>query len=202
MKMHGISSRPGVNWSEGSIAHLRRSQLAIGAILLALNAAVAAPAAAQHLGGLAQLVARPATSGDPTQVISVNPFGMVLQFYNAEYEVRVSDAVTAGAGASRRGWYVFGEDESPRLNGDIFVRYYPWGQAFNGVSLGLKAGATRLPHEGTFAGIGFDLNHSAALTDHVVLSSGLGLKRLVGRHRDVYSDPVIATLRLNVGIGF
>ena len=143
-----------------------------------------------------------ATSGAPNQVLSFNPFGMAMAFYNAEYEARIGDALTAGAGASRRGWYLFGEGESPRLNGDVFVRYYPSGSAFNGIALGLKVGGTRLPNERTLPGIGFDINHSYAMTDHLVLSSGLGMKRLIGRQQADYGQDVITTLRLNVGFGF
>ncbi len=159
------------------------------------------PSAAQ---GLLGAIMNPgvATSGAPNQVFSFNPVGMVMEFYNAEYEVRVSDTVTAGAGASRRGWYLFGEGESPRLNGDAFVRYYPSGSAFNGIALGLKVGGTRLPNERTLPGIGFDINHSYAMTDHLVLSSGLGMKRLIGRQQADYGQDVITTFRLNVGFGF
>jgi hypothetical protein len=154
------------------------------------------PSAAQ---GLLGAIMNPgvATSGAPNQVFSFNPVGMVMEFYNAEYEVRVSDAVTR-----RRGWYLFGEGESPRLNGDAFVRYYPSGSAFNGIALGLKVGGTRLPNERTLPGIGFDINHSYAMTDHLVLSSGLGMKRLIGRQQADYGQDVITTFRLNVGFGF
>jgi len=154
--------------------------------------------------GLVGLLVSPgvSTSGAPNQVLSFNPVGMVMEFYNAEYEVRVGDAFTAGAGASRRGWYLFGEGESPRLNGDAFVRYYPGGSAFNGLAVGLKVGGTRLPNERTLPGIGFDINHSYAMTDHLVMSSGFGMKRLIGRDGPDYGQTVITTVRLNVGIGF
>lgn len=175
-------------------------------LLTALTCAalMARPSIAAAQGGLAGFILGTGTitSGAPTQVISANPFGLVTEFYNAEYEIRVADGLTAGAGASRRGWYLFGEGESPRLNGDAFVRYYPGGRAFNGIALGLKVGATRLPNERTLPGAGFDLNHSYAFTDHVVVSTGLGMKRLLGRDRADYAPAVVATFRLNVGIGF
>lgn len=169
-------------------------------LVLAILAIPRASASQGILGGI--MNPGVSTNGAPKQVLSFNPVGMVMEFYNAEYEVRVSDTVTAGAGASRRGWYLFGEGESPRLNGDAFVRYYPSGSAFNGFALGLKVGGTRLPNERTLPGIGFDLNHSYAMTDHLVMSSGFGMKRLIGRKGPDYGQDVITTIRLNVGFGF
>ena len=168
-------------------------------LVLAFLASFVTPAAAQGGSGF---FSPGSTYGEPTQVLSANPFGLVMDFYNAEYELKVAEAVTAGVGASRRGWILFGESqEKPRLNSDVFVRYYPGGNAFNGVAIGVKVGATRMPRDGTFPGIGFDLNHSYVLTDHAVISSGIGMKRLIGR--DTYAGPTtITTLRLNIGLGF
>ncbi|MFN7979636.1 MAG: hypothetical protein U0P30_15995 [Vicinamibacterales bacterium] len=165
---------------------------------LAILTSFAAPAAAQGGG----YFSAPTTNGEPRQVISANPFGLVMDFYNAEYELKVADAVTAGVGASRRGWILFGESqERPRLNSDVFVRYYPFGSAFNGVAIGVKVGATRMPDHGTYPGFGFDLNHSYAFTDHAVISTGIGMKRLIGR--DSYAGPeTITTFRINIGLGF
>ncbi|MEZ5415983.1 MAG: hypothetical protein R2708_01395 [Vicinamibacterales bacterium] len=168
--------------------------------MLALLSTFAAPAAAQGGSGF---FGPATTSGSPTQVISTNPFGLAMDFFNAEYELRVSDSVTAGAGASRRTWIIFGESsDRPRLNGDLFVRYYPSGRAFNGIALGLKAGATRMPGEGTHPGVGFDLNHSYAFTDHAIVSTGIGMKRVLGRDRPFGGATTITTLRVNVGFGF
>lgn len=178
------------------------SRLVVSALVLASLVGSPSAALAQGLGGFFMGYGAAAGPGAPTQVLSFNPVGMMMEFYNAEYEVRVSDAVTAGAGASRRGWYLFGEGESPRLNGDAFVRYYPSGSAFNGLALGLKVGGTRLPNERTLPGFGFDVNHSYAWNDHLVMSSGFGMKRLVGRQGPDDGQALITTVRLNVGIGF
>ena len=168
--------------------------------LLAVLCAFATPAAAQGGSGFYG----PVTAyGQPTQVFSANPFGLIFDFYNFEYEVKVADSITTGAGASRRGWILFGESqEKPRLNGDVFVRYYPGGSAFNGLALGLKVGLTKLPRDGTFTGIGFDLNQSHAVTDHLVVSGGIGTKRLLGYRGGLFDSPSITTLRLNIGLGF
>lgn len=167
-------------------------------VMLAILMSSAPPARAQ--GGF---FGPGVTTGEPSQVFSTNPFGLVMDFLNAEYEVKVAESFTAGAGASRRAWVLFGESQdTPRLNGDVFLRYYPGGHAFNGFAIGVKAGATRMPRDGTFPGVGFDLNHSYALTDHVVVSSGIGMKRLVGHERQFGGPATITTLRVNLGIGF
>lgn len=143
----------------------------------------------------------PLGTGAPTQVISANPIGLMLEFYNAEYEVRINDSVTAGAGASRLGWGAFGGSGKPYLNGDVFVRFYPSGNAFNGLALGFKAGATRLREDGTFAGLGIDVNHSVAVNDHLVFSSGIGMKRLLRSKNELSTQVIVPTFRFNIGIG-
>ena len=151
-------------------------------LLLALTLTGAVRTAGAESGPGSLWTPLPTSGAMPSQVFSANPLGLMVEFYNFEYEARANDSLTVGAGASRLGWRPFSADaQKPYLHGDVFVRYYPSGRAFNGVALGLKAGLTQLRESGTFAGLGFDVNHSATLNRHVVLSSGVGLKRLVRR---------------------
>lgn len=136
----------------------------------------------------------PAAFGQPTQVLSTNPIGLALRYYNVEYESRVTDAITGGiGGASLSESLGFGS----YLNGDVFLRYYPGGHAFQGVSLGLKAGLTS--SNGVAAGIGFDLNANHWINERVVMSAGVGLKRVFDG-ADTYTLPTIRII--NVGIAF
>lgn len=152
-----------------------------------------------RLGQIGQIAGGGA--GAPTQVFSANPVGLMVEFYNFEYELKVSDNVTAGAGASRLGWRPFGGTSEPYVNSDVFVRYYAGGRAFNGFTIGLKGGPTKLPGDGTYWGIGFDVNHSTALTDHFVVSTGFGLKRLFRPAAE--GSFLVPTWRIiNVGVGF
>lgn len=169
---------------------------------LPLACVLAASLLIPHTAAAQWLPPMPLGTGAPTQVLSANPIGLMLEFYNAEYEVRIDDSVTAGAGASRLGWGAFGGSGKPYLNGDVFVRFYPSGSAFNGLALGFKAGATRLGEDGTYGGLGLDINHSTAVNDHVVISSGVGLKRLLRNKSDLATTVMIPTFRFNVGIGF
>lgn len=149
------------------------------------------PAAAQ--GGLGFY--DPAAFDEPARVLSTNPIGLAVRYYNLEYETRVHDAVTVGIGGARLdadlglGGYA---------NGDVFVRYYPGGRALRGVSLGLKTGLTT-GGRGVAAGAGFDVNASQWLNEHVVVSAGFGLKRVFDG-ADSYNLPTIRII--NVGVAF
>lgn len=183
------------------------ARLLLTVLLFAVLTLRPSPAAAQFwpaglgAGLLGQLASQPMTDGAPNQVFSSNPIGLIVEFYNFEYEVRVSDSVTAGAGASRLGWRPLSQPVEPYINSDVFVRYYPSGSAFNGMAIGLKAGPTKLNDEGTFWGIGFDINQSAAVNDHLVFSTGVGVKRLFRHLND--GRFLVPTFRIiQVGIGF
>jgi hypothetical protein len=136
------------------------------------------------------------------QVISANPFGILLEIFNAEYERVISASSTAGIGGS---YYSF-DDEDDYLNADLFWRFYMQDDPLEGWAFGAKAGVTNIPDEGTYAGIGFDLNRSWLMgrSDNFYLGIGFGLKRLLGVPDDAEFDlKLIPTIRLvNVGIAF
>jgi hypothetical protein len=136
----------------------------------------------------------------PSQVISSNAFGLVIDLVNGEYERRVDRAVTVGVGASRG--HASAQTGRAYRNGDVFVRYYPGGRVFEGRSFGLKAGMTHLPWRGrTCFGIGVDANQTWMLNRRFAFSTGVGLKRLIGIG-ETDGPTFIPTLRINVGVGF
>ena len=157
------------------------------AIGIAIGAAAPSAAAAQALDA-------------PRQVISANPFGLLLEFFNAEYERVVSESSTAGIGGS-----TFSQDDDRYINADVFWRYYPQNDALDGWAFGVKAGITSVAEE-TFFGFGFDVNRSWVLgrDDNFYVGIGFGLKRLVGTSSDDEFDlAYIPTIRIvNVGIAF
>ncbi|BCS32066.1 hypothetical protein TBR22_A12710 [Luteitalea sp. TBR-22] len=156
---------------------------------------LAAPAWAQSLPA-----PDPPVFTSPSQVISGNPFGFLVNLVNAEYERRAGPGVTVGVGGSRGDWGAM--NGRAYVNGDVFVRYYPGGQAFKGRSFGVKAGMTQFPGDGgSYFGIGVDANQTWMLNPHFAFSTGFGLKRLIGMERN--EGPLfIPTLRINLGIGF
>ena len=134
------------------------------------------------------------------QVISVNPFGLLLEFFNAEYERVVSRSSTAGLGGS-----FISADGDDYLNADVFWRYYTGPRPLEGWAFGVKAGITNVPDSGTYPGFGFDLNHSWIVgnDDNFYIGAGFGLKRLIGAGGENFELEVIPTIRIvNVGIAF
>lgn len=167
----------------------------LSALAASLFALTPATASAQSSG----------SSAAPRQVISANPFGLLVGWFNAEYERQVSESVTAGAGASTFDWggddsY---NDDSRYTNGDVFVRYYPGGRPLRGFAIGVKAGLTKGGSETARLGVGVDTNWSWLLgkRDNFYVGVGFGLKRLIGTNNDY--PTVVPTIRIvNLGVAF
>lgn len=157
---------------------------------------------------VAVLVASPATAHAQTstttykQAVSANPFGLLLDVFNAEYERVVGESTTAGVGGS-----TISSDTERYANADLFVRYYPTGKPLDGWAFGVKAGITSVTDYATYFGYGFDVNRSWLLgkKNNFYVGLGFGLKRLVGTPKDDYSFDLkyIPTIRIvNVGFAF
>jgi hypothetical protein len=134
------------------------------------------------------------------QVISANPFGILLALFNAEYERRIGDSMTAGIGGS-----YLSNDDDDYFNGDVFWRFYVGPQTFDGWAFGAKAGLTHVEGSGSFFGLGFDANHSWLLgeNENFYVGVGIGLKRLFGAGDEDFDLEVIPTIRVvNIGIAF
>lgn len=151
------------------------------------------PASAQTMFN----VPAPGMTAESTQVLSTNPIGLAVRYLNFEYETRIRNGVTAGVGASLLPASIgLG---APYTNGDVFIRYYVGGREFSGLSLDLKTGLTSSGSGGLDAGAGFDVNVSQWLSERVVMSAGIGLKRVFAGD-DTF---VLPTIRLfNIGVGF
>jgi hypothetical protein len=139
-------------------------------------------------------------------VISANPFGLLLELFNAEYERVVSETATAGFGGS-----FFENDGDDYLNADVFYRIYPSGEPLDGWAFGAKVGITKVDtslagdEAGTYFGFGFDTNWSWLLgqNDNFYVGVGFGLKRLLGTSDASFDLKFIPTFRIvNVGIAF
>ena len=150
--------------------------------------------------------AAPAQAQAPVRknVISANPFGLLLELFNGEYERVVSESATAGVGGS-----FFTNEDIDYVNADAFFRFYPQADPLDGWAFGAKAGITKIDDVGSYFGFGFDVNRSWLLgrNDNFYVGVGLGLKRLVGVSDEDNPDDdllvFIPTIRLiNVGIAF
>lgn len=151
----------------------------------------------------------PAQAQDPQpykNVVSVNPFGLLLTWFNAEYERVAGESITIGVGGSTfEAENDLGEDER-YTNADVFFRYYPSGRPLDGWAFGAKVGVTDVVDQGTYAGFGFDVNRSWLLgkRNNFYVGVGLGLKRLIGvPAEDDLALEYIPTFRIiNIGFAF
>jgi hypothetical protein len=146
------------------------------------------------------------------QAISANPFGLLLELFNAEYERVVGESSTVGIGGSylNAGEDTEFEDNETYVNADVFYRFYPSGRPLDGWAFGAKVGLTKVSDFGTYFGYGFDVNRSWLLgkKNNFYVGVGFGLKRLVGTPDDAtdvdtFDLKYIPTFRIiNVGWAF
>lgn len=178
-------------------------------IVVLLAAVLATVTAARRVS------AQDAPASQYRQVISANPFGLLLNLFNAEYERVVTESTTAGIGGSayfannnNSDPYSSGNDKY--VNADAFLRYYPNGTPLRGWAFGAKLGVTSVTGEGSYFGYGFDLNRSWLLgkKNNFYVGVGFGLKKLVGvpdlnSNGNSFGLKYIPTFRIvNVGFAF
>ena len=176
------------------------------------------------------LNAQQSTESGKQQVFSANPFGLILELFNAEYERVISGTSTIGFGGSTLkndhdiypeppiigtdefGFPIYDWANEPDpitetdryINFDVFWRFYPSGNPLVGWAFGAKVGITSV-NDQTHLGYGFDLNRSWILgpEENFYVGLGFGLKRLIGTTEADDLIPVIPTIRIaNVGFMF
>ena len=176
------------------------------------------------------LNAQQSTESGKQQVFSANPFGLILELFNAEYERVISRTSTIGFGGSTLkndhdiypepqilgtdefGFPIYDWANEPDpitetdryINFDVFWRFYPSGNPLVGWAFGAKLGITSV-NDQTHLGYGFDLNRSWLLgpEENFYVGLGFGLKRLIGTTEADDLIPVIPTIRIaNVGFVF
>lgn len=168
----------------------------------------ATPAALLVAGLLAATPAQAQETPQYRNVISANPFGLLLEFFNAEYERVVGESSTIGIGGSTFFYDNvddFTEQDDRYINADVFYRFYPSGEPLNGWMFGMKAGVTSVSDAGTYAGFGFDVNRSWLLgkNNNFYVGVGFGLKRLLGTGDEAIGLEYVPTFRIiNVGWAF
>jgi hypothetical protein len=166
----------------------------VGLVMMAL-AFAAGGAAAQ------EVIDTPYTG--PKQVVSVNPFGIVFEWFNLEYERRLSPTVTAGAAGSYVG---LDNGDDHYFSANALLRYYPQGRALTGFYFGGRTGIYDVSegnNDEVFFGFGFEIGYTWLLgvNDNFQISLGAGASRVFGGTLD--GSEAIPTVRLlNVGIGF
>jgi hypothetical protein len=162
------------------------------------------------------------------QVLSTNPFGAIVKWYNGEYERKVSPTTTIGASASH-----FTDADTTSLG--LFARWYPQRAALDGFYLGARVGAFRLktydyqyqapppraanptgpPSPPTYPtrteritvvpGVGTEIGYNWLLgpSQNVSVGIGFGLTRVLDDVSNHEMPNVVPSIRLiNVGVAF
>jgi hypothetical protein len=136
-------------------------------------------------------------------VLSANPFLLIAEWFNAEWEHGLTPTSTAGVRVSR---VDFGDPDATYTSARGFWRYYPDG-AFEKFFFGFDGGVTSFDESGdtqTVLGVGFELGYDWLLGARrkFYVSLGAGADRLfAGDLGD--ASAVIPTVRLiNIGVGF
>lgn len=134
------------------------------------------------------------------QVLSANPFLILFEWFNGEYERKVSPTWTVGVGGS----LVSSDADYASLN--LLARYYPQEAALSGFYFGPRLGFYHVSDDdsGNAFGFGLELGYSWLLgpRQNFLVSIGVGAVRLFGGDLGDVSLTV-PTLRLvNVGWAF
>jgi hypothetical protein len=147
-------------------------------------------------------------------VVSINPFGFLLEWYSIEYERAFSASASWSVGV---GYINHGEsnDETTYTSADIRLRYYPAAEAPLRFAAGIALGYSRVTDEDVemdavikdefdALSLGIDLGYSWLLgrTRQFFLGAGVGAKRLfpIGANDDERIGR--PTARLSIGYAF
>lgn len=139
----------------------------------------------------------------PDQVLSANPFLLLWEWANVEYEQRVSPTGSLGLAGSTVS-FDDGDVTYTSLNG--FYRHYPSG-ALTGFYIGGRLGVhrgTNRDSEGHVYGFGVDIGYTWLLGEkrNFFIGLGIGATRFFGGDLDA-DRVVLPTIRLmNVGFAF
>jgi hypothetical protein len=152
-------------------------------------------------------------------LISIQPIGVVLAVYAAEYERAVSPTTTIGIGGTS--WAGLDDEDFEAWSAEAKFRYYPEAKPFQGFSFGVSAGVARVEEARcdfftggevcttdatTAPSFGFLLDYNWLLgpTDGFYVGLGIGAKRVLTDDDDEAFDfpNAYPTARLSVGIAF
>ena len=137
------------------------------------------------------------------QIISANPFLLIFEWFNVEYERKVGPSSTAGVAAS-----FASVDNDDFANLGVFWRYYPQEAALVGFFVGPRAAFYRVSDNddtGSALGLGFELGYTWLMGSdrNFAISIGLGATRLFGGDLGEDVSVTLPTVRLvNLGWAF
>ncbi len=182
--------------SEAAVTRDSRFLSVVPALVVGVMMLAPARAAAQTTGA--------APSTDHRQLLSTNPFGLIIQWFNLAYDHRMTPSTTWGVSAAKV--VGFGDDVD-YASGAGTIRYYPAGVALRGFYIGGRGAVYHISDgidSGNYFGAGFEIGYDWLLgsRQNVGLSLGLGATRLFGGGLDGAPVVIPALRLLNVGIAF
>jgi hypothetical protein len=135
-------------------------------------------------------------------VVSTNPFLLMLDYGNVEFERKHTETRTFGASVSRAG---LGEFDYTNVQG--FYRYYPQQAALTGFYIGGRGGmhhVSGLDASGNFFGMGVEIGYGwlFGARRNFAVSLGGGVNRLFGGDLDGASLTYPTARLVNVGWSF
>jgi len=157
-------------------------------------------AAVALCAGTAQAQTQEAAPAATHQVLSTNPFGDLLTWWNVEYERTVGPATTWVASASAI--------PSEYASASVMVRWYPAQTPLDGFYLGAHAGIFSF-HDyahgaDTVPGAGLDVGRAWLLgrQQRTSISLGFGMTRLAAGSRSAAPSVWPVPRLINVGVAF
>ena len=148
--------------------------------------------------------------------VGVNPIGLPLGFFSAEFEHVVQPGFVVGVGGSYENLVGASSGDTQSSWLDAKVKYYPNEESFKGFSVGLTAGVLNSrgnqfngftdEHQNRSAGtvgVIVDYNWLLGKRKKLYIGTGIGAKRVFGDTGDrSILDPVYPYGRLQLGIAY
>jgi hypothetical protein len=137
------------------------------------------------------------------QSVTANPFFLLANAFNAEYERVLGPRTTWGVSGTLLEW-----DDFRYRTAKALVRLYPRGVALHGPFLGARAGVSRVADWSDDTERYFVLGVEAGFTDHlgsrqhIAASVGAGVNRLFGADEVFSPTKTLLAVRLNLGVAF
>ena len=138
------------------------------------------------------------------RLLTANPFLILAEWFNAEYEQKLNATSTVGLQGSV---ISIDDDDTDYVSLTAMWRYYPQGAALTGFYVGPRAGFYHVDDTDESAnvfGVGFELGYNWLLgaDRQFTIGMGVGANRLFGGDLDDDSA-VVPTIRLvNIGWAF
>jgi hypothetical protein len=146
-------------------------------------------------------------------LVTVNPLGLLTNYYNVEVERALSNVTSLSVAFERST-----ADDDNTTAGDVRFRYYPQARVFSGVALGASLGYGRFNEDaddgefdpnddddkmsGPTLGLEIDYSWLVGRDRRLYVGLGFGARRLLSGGSDDGDDPILLPGARYFGIGY